>query len=75
MNNSDDVYPLDEDSIELISEIQARGAALQGEMTGVLNAFLKRQKLSGRWTLAKNGREIVKIAALLPANQENSNAS
>ena len=73
----DDIYPLDDDSIELIAEIQTRGAALRGEMTGVLNAFLKRQKISGRWVLAENGREIQKAAApaMLPVNEGSMNGT
>lgn len=59
----EDVYPLDDDDIELIAGIQRDGAMLQGRMLGVLDSFLKRHKLQGNWELAPNGREIRKRPA------------
>jgi hypothetical protein len=68
--NDEDIYPLDEDAIELVADIQRRGAMLQGELTGVLNAFLKREKLTGRWELAQNSREIHRTGAPVPAPKQ-----
>lgn len=60
--SDEEVYPLDDDDIELIAGFQRDGAMLQGRMLGVLDSFLKRHKLAGRWELAPNGRKIRKTA-------------
>ena len=56
--NHEDVYPLDDQDIELIAEIQREAATLQGQVVGVLRAFVKRHNLPGVWAIAENGREI-----------------
>lgn len=58
MKPEDEVYPLGDDDIELLAGYQREGAMLQGRMAGVLDSFIRRHKLQGRWELSPNGREI-----------------
>lgn len=53
-------FPLGEEEIELISGIQRDSAVLQGRLIGILDSFVKRNKLLGRWELVENGKEIIK---------------
>jgi hypothetical protein len=53
-----ETFPLGDEEIDLISGIQRDGAILQGRLIGILDSYIKRNKLEGRWELAPNGREI-----------------
>lgn len=55
-------FPLGEEEMDLIVGIQRDGAILQGRLIGILDSFVRRHKLTGRWELAENGREIKKVS-------------
>lgn len=71
MNPTEDVYPLDDQDIELIAAINREGASLQGQLIGVLRSFVKRHNLPGVWSIAENGREIRRVQSAVPAPREN----
>jgi hypothetical protein len=62
-NNQTDNYPLDEATINLLAEFQRAGADINARMQGALTLFLRQHKLEGNWSVAENGRELVKQQA------------
>ena len=60
MKELENPVPLGEEEIELVTNIQREAAILQGRIIGVLDSFIKRNGLTGRWELSANGKEIEK---------------
>ena len=54
-----DAYPLDENAISQIAELQEQARAVQTCLQFVLNHFIRQHKLQGVWQLAENGKELV----------------
>lgn len=67
-------FPLDEETINLLAEIQAQQQQLEQQFNlmnaqrrGVLLLFLRQHKLPGNWTVDTNGRELVEVEQPQPA--------
>jgi hypothetical protein len=56
-----ELYPLDEAGIEMIAQLEEQGRQIQVAHQTILQYFLKQHKLPGRWKLADNKREIIKL--------------
>jgi len=54
-----DAYPLDDNAISQLAELQEQARAVQTCTQFVLNHFIRQHKLQGVWQLAENGRELV----------------
>jgi len=54
-----DVYPLDDNAIAQIAELQESAKAVNINLQFVLNHFIRKHQLRGTWSLAENGRELV----------------
>jgi hypothetical protein len=65
-----DNYPLDEATINLLAEFQRAATDINARMQGALTLFLRQHKLEGNWSVAPNGRELVKQTAAVPATIE-----
>ena len=59
-NGTPETYPLDEPTLELVQEYQKQILLIEHRMGGALDAFCRREKLTGNWALAQNMKEIVK---------------
>jgi hypothetical protein len=57
-----ETYPLSEEMIQLLSEIDAEMQRLAQQGQGALLLFLRQHKLEGMWNIAENKREVVKRA-------------
>jgi hypothetical protein len=68
-NNQTDNYPLDEATINLLAEFQRAAADINARLQGALTLFLRQHKLEGNWSVAQNGRELVKQQAPVAAVQ------
>lgn len=68
--NEPENYPLDEDAIRLIAELDEQGrsaqVAVSASVSAVLSYFVRKHKLSGDWKLAQNRRELVSVPAQGP---------
>jgi len=64
-----DAYPLDDNAISQIAELQEQQRAVQTCLQFVLNHFIRQHKLKGVWGLAENGRELVLQRAPMPTPQ------
>ena len=62
---NEETYPLDDAAIEALAELEQHEKCVQA----VLNYFMKQQKLSGGWTLARNRRELVRTVQERVADQ------
>jgi hypothetical protein len=61
-------YPLDETVIQMMAEINTQIQALNQQRQGALVLFIRQNKLQGNcWTVAENGKELVKAPAPQPA--------
>jgi hypothetical protein len=56
-------YPLDEASIQMLSEINSQIQTLNAQRQGALVLFIRQHKLQGNWQVAENGKELVKAQA------------
>jgi hypothetical protein len=63
-------YPLDEASIQLLAEISQQMVALNAQRQGALVLFIRQHKLQGNWSVAENGKELVKQAAQMPMQSQ-----
>jgi len=54
-----DAYPLDDNAISQIAELQEQARSVQTCTQFVLNHFIRKHQLKGIWQLAENGRELV----------------
>ena len=62
-NNNNERFPLDEAGIQAIAELREQAKAAQIAMNAILGYFARQHELSGRLTLAENGRELILEAA------------
>jgi hypothetical protein len=69
MENQSENYPLDEATINLLAEFQRAAADINARLQGALTLFLRQHKLEGNWSVAPNGRELVKQQAAVAAVQ------
>ena len=53
---NEETYPLDDAAIEALAELEQHERSVQA----ILNYFMRQQKLSGNWTLARNRRELIR---------------
>jgi hypothetical protein len=60
-------YPLDEAVIQMMAEINGQIQALNQQWQGALVLFIRQHKLQGNWTMAENGKELVKVREQQPA--------
>jgi len=61
-----DVYPLDDNAISQIAELQEQSKAVQTTLQFILGHFIRRHQLKGIWQLAENGRELILQKAPIP---------
>ena len=55
---NEDFFPLDDATIAMIGEVRDQMKALDNQLKGALNLYLRQHKLSGLWNVAENGREL-----------------
>lgn len=60
-HDADNYCPLDEDTLGLLAEISRQIQTLNGQLQGVLRLYVHQHKLSGRWEIADNGRELRRL--------------
>ena len=54
-----ETYPLDDAFMALVAEFRQHQTMLQGALV----LFLRQHSLSGNWTIAENGREVIQMPA------------
>jgi hypothetical protein len=64
--SSQDAWPLDDLTIQLLAEYNQRAFALDAERRGVLTHFARIHNLQGNWQLGENGRELIRTGGELP---------
>lgn len=69
--NGQDRYPLDEATIELLSDLKKQmdqtAMVINAQRQGALILFIRQHKLQGNWSVAENNQELVKAAESVPA--------
>lgn len=58
--DAEDTFPLDEDTLALMSDYDQQQMILNSRREGTLLLFLKQHDLKGNWQMAQNGKELVK---------------
>ena len=56
-----EAFPLDDAALILVQELDAQIQPLQAVLNGALTLFARQHKLQGRWGLAANRRELIKL--------------
>ena len=59
MEPTEDIYPLDDNAISQIADLQEQAKAVQINLQFVFNHFIRKHQLKGAWQLAENGRELI----------------
>lgn len=67
METEQENYPLDDAMISLVVDIRKEMQPFNLQLQGALVLFIRQHHLEGNWTIADNGRELVKIA--VPAQE------
>jgi hypothetical protein len=60
-SETNEVYPLDDATLEIVQHIDATITMLNQQLNGALMLFIRQQKLKGNWRLAANRRELALI--------------
>ena len=62
--NNENILPLDDATIESLSELDIEIRACNFAKQKILDHFAKRHRLEGKWQIAPNGKELVKITEM-----------
>lgn len=69
MSEERETYPLDDPLISMVMDLRA----MEMQLRGAMQLFIRQHSLSGDWELAANGRELVRRAPA-PAGDQNQSA-